>query len=283
MFLKRVKNGISVCALMLLLTGCGWVKSPDALYRQAKNIHGDCTVVSKTKSNDFSQVVLHDTLQDFDYEVTSSMSDISIDGSSFGSVPGTSDSFEKRLRENTTAKAGSEITAICAAYGVNHEISTDEHMPQLISIYSDDEENAKKAALECARVIQNENKANRLDGTEIAAYKGEYDRYGSVKLPDISWRTAEDEKIDYYTKMARMQTDPNAVYVRTETGTFAQTGADLQRVVNALGTDFPTSDDSPVTFYYFTDTSGNEFYICDFNYYYDEYSEFKYYTNYKGR
>lgn len=81
--------------IVLFTSGCGEVKSKKSLYKWAKNEYGDCTIVSMTETDDKTVVVLHDTLQDFDYEVVSSMSKIVIDGSNFGSLPNTSDTFEK--------------------------------------------------------------------------------------------------------------------------------------------------------------------------------------------
>ena len=278
MFYKKLSLIAAVLGIAAL-TGCGWVKSPNSMYAQAKKVHGDCTVVSKSKTSDRSEVVLHDTLQDFNYEVVSSMNDINIDGSSFGSLPGTTDHFGSRLREKVISDTEKSIKEICESYGITYEFCKHESISLFLSIYPSNEETAQKAAVECAKVIQSENAAQRLDGLEICAYKSDRDVFGNVKLPNIIWRTKEDEKVEYYTKMARMQTDPNAVFVRSEKGIFADTGASLDGVVNALGSDIPTDASSPVTFYYFKASDGKEYYLCDFNYY-DERGNIAWYTNY---
>ena len=274
---------ITAFAAVLLLTGCGFVKSPDALYRQAKETHGDCTIVSKTKTSDLSEVVLCDTLQNFDYKVTSYMSDISIDGSSFGSLPSVSDEFGLRLREKVIADTEKDIKRICDNYGASYEFCKFEDVMLFLSIYSEDEDKAISAAEECAAVIQNDNKNGRLDGFEISAYRDHYDKYGSITLPASAWKTHGEEKAEYYAERARQITGGPVEFIRKEDGVFSQTGADLNRVVNALGTDYPTQKSSAVEFYYFKDQNGREFYVCNFNYYDKEYRDFSYYTNYKEK
>lgn len=108
----------------------------------------------------------------------------------------------------------------------------------------------------------------------------ENESFGSVKLSDLSWRTPEDEQIEYYTEMARMQTDQKAVFLRSELKTFADTGADLDNVVKTLGSEYPTESASSVWFYYFKASDGREYYLCDFNYYNVEDGTFGWYTDY---
>ncbi len=64
-------------------------------------------------------------------------------------------------------------------------------------------------------------------------------------------------------------------------GTFRDTGLLLGRVVKILGSEYPTSYDSKVVFYYFKVPTGEEYYICDFCAY-DEDSSSTYspYSNY---
>jgi len=289
---KKRKHGkalvaTAVIAGVALLTACGKVRSARSLISEAKRNYGDCTVVSKTEASDKTQVILHDELQDFDYTITSSMDEIWIDGSSFGSLPGTSDNFYNSLLAKIQSNVGSDITDICNTYNAEYEWNTYFSGDLILTIRTGRESQAIACAEECAEILQEQNLQGRLDEALIAAehipddadWYGE--RYGSVKLPDTRWRTREDENVDYYTEMAHLQTDPKAVYLRTEKGYFRDTGADLSRVVNTLGTDFPENTDDPVTFYYFRSSKGDEYFLCDFNYYKDGYSDFAYYTNYQ--
>ncbi|MGN0689280.1 MAG: hypothetical protein ACI4KH_02540, partial [Oscillospiraceae bacterium] len=56
-----------VVTTALVLSGCGKVRSVKSLYSEAKRNHGDCTIVSKSETDEKTLVVLHDKLQDFDY------------------------------------------------------------------------------------------------------------------------------------------------------------------------------------------------------------------------
>lgn len=266
----------------VVLSGCGKVRSVNSLYSQAKREHGACTIVSKSETDEKTLVVLHDKLQDFDYEVSSYMNDIVIDGASFGSLPSDSDTFDDALRKKVLENKKTELDEICAKYDSYYELDGSFY------IFAPDAKTAEKVSLECARVIQEENLQSRLDGMMIYTGGNEYEKhwdnehFGSVVLPDIKWLTPEDELVMYYTEMARMQTDENAVFIRTERGTFADTGAKLDRVVSVLGTDYPQSMNDEVTFYYFRSSSGKEYYLCDFNYYDEEYYQMAWYTNYSG-
>ena len=266
----------------LVLSGCGKVRSVNSLYSEAKRNHGDCTIVSKSTSDEKTVVVLHDKLQDFDYKVSSYMSDIVIDGASFGSLPSDSDTFGIELRKKVLENKKAELDEICKKYNSHYELDENFY------IYAPDEKVAEKVSLECAKVIQEENLQSRLDGMMVYTCGNESEKhwdnehYGSVVLPDIKWLTREDELINYYTEMARMQTDENAVFIRTEKGTFADTGAKLDRVVSVLGTNYPQSMSDEVVFYYFKSSSDKEYYLCNFNYYDEEYNQMAWYTNYSG-
>lgn len=280
---KQFFNVILLFVMILFASGCGKIKSGKSLYKWAKDEYGDCTIVSVTETDDETVVVLHDTLQDFDYEVISSMNEIVIDGSSFGSLPGTQDTFEKALKEKVISNVKNELDTVCNKEGMRYEYAEGE---SIISIFARTEKDGREAGLKCAEILQKQNINNRLDNLCINVVSNQYDKYyanehfGSVKLPNISWRTSEDELVEYYTEMAQMQTDEKAVFLRSELKTFADTGADLERVVNVLGEDYPTESTSPVKFYYFRSSDGKEYYLCDFNYYDEDYANYAWYTNY---
>lgn len=128
-----------------------------------------------------------------------------------------------------------------------------------------------------------------MDGWEIRVYVGGEqtgeERIGTITLPDIELVSVDEEQDQYYTWMAHMQTDPNAVFLRKEIKTFADTGADLDRVDHPAydGTSDPTSNSSPVTFHFLRASDGSEYYLCDFLYYEGESRDApKWYTNYGG-
>lgn len=266
-------------AIIFLFTGCGNVKSADALYQWAQSQYGDCTIVSKSETADQTVVVLHDTLQDFDYEVMSAQNAILIDGSNFGSLPNTTDTFETELRNKIISNVEAELDGVCRETGSSYEITGGD---AILAIYAQSSEEAKDVGLKFAEILQAQNLNHRLDGLHIDVERnGSGEHFGSVTFPDIVWKTPEEEEIGYYTEMARLQTDEKAVFLRTEKKTFSDTGADLNRVVCVLGSDYPTDDNSPVTFYYFESGDGTEYYLCDFNYYDEDGAGFQWYTNYR--
>ena len=292
--MKNRSSCLIIIALCLLLTGCGHVRSAKSLITQAKLTHGKCEVVSKSETDAATTVVLRDKLQGFEYKITSSMNDINIDGTSFGSVPGTYDDFEASLQNYAINDSKVSLDTICKKYGASYETFTGDVILNLLMPLSSSESDAVNITEEVATLMQEYNKNNRLDGFVIYVshddewleqYKkklrkekgGDTDDYvfsdagganichiGSARLPDCSFRDKEKENDDYYLEMAQMKYK-NAKYVRKEKKTFADVGIPLDRVSNAYYSPETaiekTSD--PVTFYYF-DANGTEFYICNF-------------------
>ena len=185
------------------------------------------------------------------------------------------------------SNVGTKIADICKEHNAEYEFSA-YGGDLLLTIRTAAESDAIDCAEECAEVLQEQNLNNRLDDKLIVAEHIPDDtdwvgkRFGSVKLPGTSWRTIEQENIDYYTEMAHEQTDPNAVFLRTRQGYFRDTGADLNRVVNVLGSDIPDDMNDPVIFYYFRSSKGQEYYLCDFVYNdKEDPNAFCWYTNYQ--
>ena len=277
------KSFTFMCCLCMavLLTACGSPKSANSLISNAKFKHGACTVVSKTKESDGGwTVVLKDDLQGFEYTVSSYMEDFNLDGSSFGSFATEWDNFDLRLFEYVIAQHSIELASICSS----HNASYDTGIGDLV-IMAPDEVYGGAAAIECAEVLQSENLNHRMDGVTIWVRTDTYPDYadnehlGSVVLPDTSFRNEDDETIAYFTEMAKLQYDSTAVYVRTEQGTFGQTGADYNRIANVEGPEI-TGPDSPVTLYYFKNWAGKEFFLCNFTCYDDEFVHYQWYSNY---
>ncbi|MCR5250508.1 MAG: hypothetical protein K6E50_07885 [Lachnospiraceae bacterium] len=281
---KHVFFRVLVLILAVCLAGCGKPKSAKSLASAAKSQYGACTVVSKTQTANGSRVTLRDKLQGFEYHAWSGMDELYIDGSSFGSLPSNGDDFKISLINHVIGLHREELDDVCDDHGATFRAP--EKQDDMIVIMASSLKEGEAAACECAEILQQENLESRLDGLLIIV-TGNADpdwlrneRYGSVCLPDTSWRTPEDEERDFYIGRARSQTDPKAVYLRTEKGVFRDTGADLGQVVNTLGSDYPEKADDPVTFYYFRSSSGNEYYVCDFMIY-DEQYDMRYFTNYK--
>lgn len=263
---------IAVVMVLVFLTGCGRIKTAKELIREAEHSHGDCTVVSKEETEEYTAVVLHDTLQDFDYRVSSRMNSLSIDGATFGTYENTADGFTGALIDKVRSLTEDDILRICDEEGVVCMYDRD----PLLIIRSDDEERAVSAALKCAEKIQEYNLQNRLDTFSIICYADEkadylYDRrYGKVILPEIRWITPEEETTEYYKEMARYKLGDDVEYLGKEVKTFGDTNADMDRVAQPTYQPYPEDDSSPVTFYYFKTPEGDRYILCDFLYYYED-------------
>lgn len=270
-----------------VLASCGRVKSADKLYKEAVRTYGDCEIVSKTETKELTELVLHDKLQDFDYKIESRMNSMVIDGSSFGSYPWTDCDFGSALSMKVVSDSLDELEAVCSEENAVFLSRLDEVNASLIIIRAGNEKDAAEASVRCAEVLQKQNLKGRLDNYKVEAYGNsrknyfQDERYGSVVLPDIRWIDTEEEKEIFYTEQARMQTDSKAEFLRSEKRTFADTGADAERVLNTSAPDDSILPSSPVTFYYFRASDGSEYYLCDFNYYDEDFYRYSWYTNYK--
>lgn len=273
--MNRISVGLIICFTILGLTACGRAKGANFLTREAELEHGSATVVSKVKDPDgTTTVVLHDTLQDFDYSVTSTMDPIIMDGEEFGSLPGTWDDFQASLIDKIIADEQTDIENIEKVYGAS--FSTD----MGLSVYADDPDSAKQAACEIATIFQDNNLKHRLDDMTIIAMSNDsyfYDRtgfydstgfydnneemVGYITLPDLVWKGRDQELIEEYTIKAK-EMDPDAEFIRTEIMSFEDTGYDLDDVT--LTGDAPRRMEAPVTLYYFSASDGRVFYIADF-------------------
>ena len=298
----RNKFGVAVLSLsvissVILATGCS-PKSARGLIRQARRDHGPCEVVSQTTDDEGSVVVLRDELQGFEYRVSSNMADINVDGASFGSVPASSDSFNRALHNYVLEDAAAELEDICAEYGLSEEGSNLEDCFRYSADPEFSDEQAQEGIEKIADVFQRYNLESRMDGWTIYLEHGEgwltayYEQLmndyegediysdpeysyilssagggdlchiGSVRLPDTSFRDPAKEDEDYYLEMAQMK-DPDAVFIRSEEMPFSDTGADLYNVVETYDQSYPRTEDDMVMVYYF-EADGQEFFICNF-------------------
>ena len=283
-----------IATTFLLLTGCGHVRSAKSLIKEAKLTHGKCEVVSKTETDEMTKVVLKDKLQGFEYEIVSSMSDISIDGSSFGSLPGTTDKFESGLQTFVIDESRESLEAICKKYGATYETYTGDVILNIMLNPKATDSDAINAVEEVAALMQEYNVDNRMDGYEIfvshdeewlkqyyeklleknggdtndyvfsSAGGSEACHIGSARLPECKFRNPEEEREDYYHDLAKMK-NSSATFVRKEEKTFADVGIPLYRAGSSYYSSDPKIEKTtdPVTFYYY-DANGTEFFICNF-------------------
>ena len=247
--------------LSLLLLGCGHVKSARKLLRTAKATHGACTLISKTEESDKTVIEVKDKEQGFTYTMTSYMQGIVIDGSSFGSLPETTDTFKASLIRYVLGETKTDLVLMS------------------ISLSGEGtQEQAKALAEECAKVIAPYNVKDRLNYMEIRVDHDEawvkkqkekmeadgshLNHIGSIRFPDLSFRDPKREKEDAYYDVA-LTYHSKSVFVRKEEKTFADTGLPLYRVADSSDNNSPKQNSDPVTFYYYK-VDDTEFFVCDF-------------------
>ncbi len=294
---------LSAFALVcLLLSGCGHVKNAKQLHKYAKRTYGKCKLISKTETEVKTEIVLIDKLQGFEYKVVSQMNDINIDGSSFGSLPSTSDTFSQSLNEYVLNEVRPEIDNLCTTYNATYD-STYDALGKFTLTSPNTEANAVALAEAAGKLFQEYNLKHRMDRMTLSveyddiwydehypykdtgnaeqdymyssAGKSELKHIGSVKLPDCTFRNKEKETDDLFIENAKRISNKSK-FLRKETKPFSETGISLDRVSQSYYTDYPKSMSDTVTFYYF-EVEGKEYYICDF----EDVETYSWYTNYK--
>lgn len=186
------KNALSILAIFSILiglVGCS-SKTTDQIIKYAKKTHGDCEVISKTEEDGISTVVFKDSLQGFEYKVTSSMSDISIDGTTIGSVEQQTDTFRMEAINYAAEQLKPELTGLCYKFDVTYEVDANVDMIKIT--LNNEGIDASLIAYECATIFKKYNVENRLDGLEFAFYHNE------EWLENEYEKLRADENIDEY-------------------------------------------------------------------------------------
>lgn len=176
-------------SMLIGLAGCS-AKGANSIIKYAKRTHGDCEVISKTEEEGKTTVVLKDSLQGFEYTITSSMQDIYIDGSLFGSVEGETDTFRMEAINYAVDKAKVELTTVCYKYDITYEV--DSNVDLITITLNEDGFDASLIAYDFYSVIKKYNVDGRLDGLEIVV------DHSDKWLEDEYAKLREDESISEY-------------------------------------------------------------------------------------
>ena len=288
--------------ICLLLGGCGHVKNAKQLHKYANRTYGKCKMVSKTETEEKTEIVLIDELQGFEYKVVSQMGDINIDGTSFGSLPSTSDTFSKSLKEYVLSEVRPDIDKLCSNYNATYDPTYDA-LGKFTLTSPNTEANGVSLVEAAGKLFQDYNLEHRMDKMTLSveyddkwydenythkdtgnaeedymysgADKSELKHIGSVKLPNCIFRDKETETVDLFIENAQCISSKSK-YLRKETKPFSETGISLDRVAQTYYNPYPKSMSDTVTFYYF-EVEGKEYYICDF----EDAETYSWYTNYK--
>ena len=252
-----------ICALTLCACSAE-VASEKEIIEFAQECFGDSTHLStENVSEDKTVCYFSDTEYGFQYQVTSAVHPVGMDGSTFWYQEGRGSNFGEVYYSFMQEQCGIKGGAVMAD---GTEIKPFGYIGEEIQIDVNAAESGVEAACTHAEELRDSLKAldtrgywKNISCTVFDEDGGRYLTYDALHEAPL---TPEDENIIYYTEMARLKL-PEAEFVRTETGLFSETGLTEDDIPNILGTEKPTAD-SVVTYYYFK-AEGREFFLADFN------------------
>ena len=229
--------GVTMCCL--LLAGCGKVLNQKQLLDYANEHYGDSIIVSEMSSDESEKLYLQDKEYEFEYYVVSKMSDIIIDGSSFGTQPIEESNFNKKYIECFTEKYKNQIEDIQTQYNCTIEISknyTDDMMETLINISTNDE-NYKEAAKELNKYIKEYDTRNFFEKGKITLTQNEK-FVGIYMIKEDKFRNADevDTEQALYNAWSIMKYDKDVNINSAEDLTFLYSETmDIDKVYETFG------------------------------------------------
>jgi len=259
---KSNNNLIRAGAVVMLIVtalafgGCT-VKTKRQLINYARETYGEAKYIgnkSKLGGEDaYTTVILEDKDTGIQYEVTSSMTSIGIDGSFFGRVEQTSSDFEKLYYEYLIDEASSELDDLSEEYRFTYNFQYE--VFELVFEDRDAGADAGRAAAEFDEILSAADVKNMRphyyilktrDNVTLGSYDAQNEDYSASNDTNI---------IDYVHK----NYDADAVYLDS-------IGAYIDQFLPYDEVDilFPGHDGSPSgTAYYFRDKDGDTFVAID--------------------
>jgi hypothetical protein len=180
---------LSAClffAVLFCLCGCK-VRKASSLKNEARLTYGPAKLVSTYKGQDETTVVLRDKLQGFEYTMTSSLHNLSIDGSSFGNYEHTYSDFELKLQDYVVSEVRDDLNKLCTQYHASWSRPTYFTKDVMLYLTVDDPADAQPLAEDVANLIQPYNLENRLDNDVIYVQDTNEDTLGQVTLPGCTY------------------------------------------------------------------------------------------------
>lgn len=269
---------LALLLTLLCFTSCGHVSSLRTLKFKARS-NGKCKYIRCEEGEGFRTAYFEDELG-FEYYIKSYMSEINIDGSSFGSVPSTTSDFEEKyfryLCDTVNAKytdssvyltlnSFSEIKMITQGELVTDDVVTmgreftkledrGRFIDSIIPVYTDPDDY----------------------DTNVGSYGVDQDRYLDINETAASYYM---DRITEYARMTGAKKKVKPEYARYEHMRYDSVpGLSQKDLVSTLGE--PDPQVAGVDVYYFT-VDGTEYFITNVLVY-DEssYSEYYFYNSY---
>ena len=256
---RKLTAGMALIMALSMLCSCS-VKTKRQLIDYANDTYGKCKVIkvhSNWKGKDaITSIKVKDNDTGIEYELTSTLEPISIDGSTFGYAEQTSSDFEQQYYEYLLDLAKSDIKKIERKYNMSYSFEYN----IFILTFNDREsgENARECAVEFDEALEEYDvKLMRpreyifyVDNVLIGSYDSEYDDSHATRNFDI---------IDY----VHQNYDPKAKYT-TCMSCYLNQFLSYDEIDRLL----PDHDGTPSgTCYYFLDKDGDRFvaiYLDDF-------------------
>lgn len=255
---KKILSALLILAVVLTVSGCYQrVKDRNELIKYANDTYGAGTFEGskkKLKGNEsYTTIIMKDKDTEIRYTVTSSLVNVSVDGSTFVYQEQTVSDFEEKYYEYLLVLAESDLENLASDYGFTYELNYG-----VFKINFSDRDSAKKAE---EAVSEFDKVLTRYDIKDLrpkeyliyvdeTIYVGAYDASS-----DIYSESADFDIIDYVHE----NYDPEAVYLDSMYSFIDQflSYEEIQKL-------FPDHDSSPSgNAYYFKDKNGETFVAID--------------------
>lgn len=255
---KKILSALLILAVVLTVSGCYQrVKDRNELIKYANDTYGAGTFEGskkKLKGNEsYTTIIMKDKDTEIRYTVTSSLVNVSVDGSTFVYQEQTVSDFEEKYYEYLLDLAESDLENLASDYGFTYELNYGVFMINFSD--RDSAEKAEEAVSEFDKVltrydIKDLRPKEYLIYVDETIYVGAYDASS-----DIYSESADFDIIDYVHE----NYDPEAVYLDSMYSFIDQflSYEEIQKL-------FPDHDSSPSgNAYYFKDKNGETFVAID--------------------
>ena len=255
---KKILSALLILAVVLTVSGCYQrVKDRNELIKYANDTYGAGTFEGskkKLKGNEsYTTIIMKDKDTEIRYTVTSSLVNVSVDGSTFVYQEQTVSDFEEKYYEYLLVLVESDLENLASDYGFTYELNYGVFMINFSD--RDSAEKAEEAVSEFDKVltrydIKDLRPKEYLIYVDETIYVGAYDASS-----DIYSESADFDIIDYVHE----NYDPEAVYLDSMYSFIDQflSYEEIQKL-------FPDHDSSPSgNAYYFKDKNGETFVAID--------------------
>lgn len=262
--MKKMMRSVLIILFAVCLCACS-PATKEEVERYAKNTFGKAEYVRTEEIDDDTiRYYFTDKEYGFEYYVTSEVNDILIDGAKFGESESKSSNFDSVYYEYVLAQLQEDLAALEEDYGVRILSGADEwgKVYRLAKVYcaAGEEALAPEVTEAVKELFVAYDTRDYWSEKSIGAYDAQEVYLGNYSFKYDRFLTPEDEEDVLFYERIEMLND-EAEFVRKEQKAFKDTGISLRDVAQTLGSE-PITEDSMVTYYYFT-VDGDMYYMVD--------------------